>query len=143
MKISWRNSLPLIAHGMSSIIEHFFFHKMPFTPLPLKPHVRPFVQPLPTNYEFHKVQNVRTTNLSLATPRLVASHSHNLEISSQLSRQFNNSGRYKRGGMVGPSAIYIPFFPTSALCYKIPKPPFSNPFSAMGSWSHHLRIHIP
>jgi hypothetical protein len=64
-------------------------------PLPLKPPVRPSVQPLPTNYEIHKVQDDRTTNLSLATPRSVASRSRNLEISSQLSRQLNNSDRYK------------------------------------------------
>jgi hypothetical protein len=32
MKISWRNSLPPISHGMCSIIEHFFSHRKAFHP---------------------------------------------------------------------------------------------------------------
>jgi hypothetical protein len=76
---------------------HVVFPLFPCTcgPLPLKPHVRPSIQPLPTNYKIHKVQDDRTTNMSLATPGSVASRSHNLEISSQLSRQLSNSDRYK------------------------------------------------
>jgi hypothetical protein len=31
MKISWRNALPPISHGMHSIIEIFFSHMKPFT----------------------------------------------------------------------------------------------------------------
>jgi hypothetical protein len=40
MKISWRNSLPLIYHGILSIITHFSFHKRPFTLLPKPPYVK-------------------------------------------------------------------------------------------------------
>ena len=36
-KISWRNSVPSISHGMCSIIEYFFFHRRPFTLLSMPP----------------------------------------------------------------------------------------------------------
>jgi hypothetical protein len=39
-KISWRNSLPLISHGMCSITEHFFSHRRPFTLLAKPPYVQ-------------------------------------------------------------------------------------------------------
>jgi hypothetical protein len=50
--------------------------------LPLKTHVRPFVQALPNSYQLHKMQNDRVTNLSLPTPESVASLSRNLKITS-------------------------------------------------------------
>jgi hypothetical protein len=63
--------------------------------LPLKTPVQPSVQFLPTIHPIQKIQDDKVTNLSLATPGSVAPCSHNLQITSQLSRQINNSVRCK------------------------------------------------
>jgi hypothetical protein len=76
-------------HGYSS------FSRALVGPYPKNTPVRPSIHPLPTFYKFHMMQEDRTTNLSLATPRSVDSCSCNLQISSEYSRQFSYSDRYK------------------------------------------------
>jgi hypothetical protein len=44
--------------------------------------------------------------------------------------------------MVGPTAIYSPFFQTSTLSYRSSDPLFSDPSSSTGSGSHRLHSHI-
>ena len=79
----------------------------------------------------------------LVGPQSDPSSSRNLTISSECFSSNHYHIKYKWGGNVGPTTIYSPFFQTSTLSYRMLEPLFSDPFSAMGSKSHHLHIHIP
>jgi hypothetical protein len=64
-------------------------------PTCIKPPVRPSVQALPTNGNPNSMQDDQTTNLKLTCPRLAASFSQNLQISSEYFSSSHYSSKYK------------------------------------------------
>jgi hypothetical protein len=90
----WRNH----AHNVWEIefYPHTHTRVCPLFPrtignLPLKTPIHPSIQPLPNIHQIHTMKDDKVTNMSLANAGLVAPCSHNLQITSQFSRQINNS----------------------------------------------------
>jgi hypothetical protein len=87
------------------------FFLLPCTggPLPKPTLVRPSVHPLTQFYKFQIMREDGTTNLALATPRLVDSSSRNLQISSEYSHQITIAAGTNEVALWAHQPYIVPF----------------------------------